>query len=203
MIARYETAFACVCRGAICATALFAGSAQAQDVADTRGGVVVVQARSYGDVVAALEAGGYRVDDISRTFLGRVRIVASNRQHRREVIISRSTGEIMSDMIVDVFPESGTGQSLQPSNGSGAGQGPAGTRESDPNAGQGNDRSATGGIGGVPDSAPGNAPRRFGSDSAAGGAPAATGRARGQENAGQGRPDGRGQGNGAATRNRD
>lgn len=203
MIARFGTAFLCVCRGAICATALVAGSVQAQDVADLRGGDGVVQARSYGDVVAALEAGGYRVDDISRTFLGRVRIVASNRHHRREVIISRSTGEIMSDMIVDVFPESGTGQSSQPTDRSGVGQSPAGTGETDTNAGQSNDRAATGGTDGVPDTAPGNAQRQFESDSAAGGAPAATGRARGQENAGRGRPDGRGQGNGTDARNRD
>lgn len=65
--------------------------------------LVLAQSRTRADVVAALEASGYTVTEIRTTLLGRLRIVARNGEHRREVVMSRATGEILSDRIVEVF----------------------------------------------------------------------------------------------------
>jgi hypothetical protein len=67
-------------------------------------GAIIAQ-QTYIDVVGMLETSGYRVLDMKSTFLGRVRIRAKNHEHVREVVVSRSTGEIKSDQIIQVFGE--------------------------------------------------------------------------------------------------
>ena len=57
-----------------------------------------VQARTLDDVITQLESAGFSIDDIGRTFLGRIRITASNQTMIREIVMSRATGEIMSDV---------------------------------------------------------------------------------------------------------
>lgn len=65
--------------------------------------VLMAQQQSYLDVMANLEAAGYVVDSTKTTFLGRVQITAHNLQHRRQVVVSRATGEIKSDIITEYF----------------------------------------------------------------------------------------------------
>lgn len=60
-------------------------------------------AQNYTLVIAMLEDTGYRVTSMKSTLLGRLKIRAQNREHIREVVVSRSTGEIKSDRIVKVF----------------------------------------------------------------------------------------------------
>ncbi len=50
------------------------------------------------DIVRQLKKGGYSIVDVSRTFLGRVRILASRKGGRREIIVNPSTGEILRDL---------------------------------------------------------------------------------------------------------
>lgn len=81
------------------------GNANASATAQTAasGSFEVAQNRTYLDVVAALEAEGYQIRDVSKTWLGRIKIVATSKVNLREVIVSRTTGEILSDVIVDVY----------------------------------------------------------------------------------------------------
>ncbi len=67
------------------------------------GSFEVAQNRTYLDVVASLEAEGYEITDVGKTWLGRIKIVATSKANLREVIVSRTTGEILSDVIVDVY----------------------------------------------------------------------------------------------------
>ena len=71
--------------------------------ATASGSFEVAQNRTYLDVVATLEAEGYQIRDVSKTWLGRIKIVATSKANLREVIVSRTTGEILSDVIVDVY----------------------------------------------------------------------------------------------------
>jgi hypothetical protein len=50
------------------------------------------------DIVRQLKKNGYRIVDVSRTFLGRVRILASRKGGQREIIVNPSTGEILRDL---------------------------------------------------------------------------------------------------------
>ena len=50
-------------------------------------------------VVRQLQDLGYSNIKISRTMLGRARIVGETRAHRREIIINPSTGEILRDLV--------------------------------------------------------------------------------------------------------
>lgn len=73
----------------------------------------LAQSRTLDDVVFQLHAAGYEIEDIKRTFLGRLRIIALNDGTRREIIMSRSTGEIFSDTVspITTTPAAGaTGQ---------------------------------------------------------------------------------------------
>ncbi len=64
------------------------------------GSYALAQNRTFDDVVRSLENSGYTVTDITTTMLGRVRINAGNGVHQREVVVSRSTGEVLSDIVV-------------------------------------------------------------------------------------------------------
>jgi hypothetical protein len=64
--------------------------------------VQLAQARTIDDVIAQLQNSGYQVEDISRTLLGRIRVVASDGQTRREIVMSRATGEIFQDRLSQI-----------------------------------------------------------------------------------------------------
>jgi len=66
-------------------------------------GSLMVAQLTYIDVIANLENSGYRIIDMRSTFLGRIKLRADNSIHQREVVVSRSTGEILSDVIVIVY----------------------------------------------------------------------------------------------------
>lgn len=56
-------------------------------------------ARDYvARVVSQLHAQGYREISISKTWLGRTRIVAVSRELRREIVMNARTGEILRDL---------------------------------------------------------------------------------------------------------
>lgn len=57
----------------------------------------------YLEVVRALDEAGYRIVSITDTFLNRIRIRASNADHLREVIISRSSGQVLRDALIEVY----------------------------------------------------------------------------------------------------
>lgn len=61
----------------------FAGTAQAQSVVD--------------EILAQLKGQGYSHIKISRTLLGRVRLVATGRGKRREIVLNPNSGEILRD----------------------------------------------------------------------------------------------------------
>lgn len=63
-----------------------AGTAQARDPAD--------------EIVRELKRNRYRIETVSRTFLGRIRIVATREGGRREIIVNPATGEILRDLWV-------------------------------------------------------------------------------------------------------
>ena len=63
-----------------------AGAAQARDPVDA--------------IVRELKRNRYRIETVSRTFLGRIRILASRDGGRREIIVNPATGEILRDLWV-------------------------------------------------------------------------------------------------------
>ena len=50
-------------------------------------------------IVARIEAEGFFVTDIHRTWLGRILITAEDADHLREVVLNRTTGEILRDRL--------------------------------------------------------------------------------------------------------
>lgn len=74
--------------------------------------MMIVAAESYLDVIQMLEDTGYNVTGMKSTLLGRLKIRAQNKQHLREIVVSRSTGEIKSDRILKVFGGGEGGSSL-------------------------------------------------------------------------------------------
>jgi hypothetical protein len=82
-----------------------------------------VAQQTYGDVIMQLQNGGYRIEEVKRTFLGRIRILARNKVHLREVIVSRSTGEVKRDVVIEVMASGndGQGSSSSPNSGSSGG----------------------------------------------------------------------------------
>ncbi len=65
--------------------------------------VVAISAQTYLNVIQTLETNGYQVTGLKTTLLGRMKIRAQNRKHIREVVVSRSTGEVLSDRILRTF----------------------------------------------------------------------------------------------------
>jgi hypothetical protein len=79
--------------------------ARHSDVSSSGGasGSVVIAQQTYIDVMAGLEAAGYEIVEAKSTFLGRVKIMARNAEHMREIVVSRATGEVKRDVIVELF----------------------------------------------------------------------------------------------------
>lgn len=78
------------------AAILFHSPAHAQDA-----GPVRITPEMVSD---ALVGQGYAVESVTRTLLGRARIVASSGQVWREVVIDVSTGQILRDYAVEFPP---------------------------------------------------------------------------------------------------
>lgn len=61
------------------------------------------QGTSFVDVlISQLTAQGFTIISVTRTWLGRVRIVASNGHFRREIIVNPRTGEILRDVWINI-----------------------------------------------------------------------------------------------------
>lgn len=55
------------------------------------------------DVIEALEASGYAVLSVRETLLNRVRIRARSAFHLREIVISRASGSILRDVVLETY----------------------------------------------------------------------------------------------------
>ncbi len=61
------------------------------------------QSMSFSDtLVAQLKQQGFTSISVTRTWLGRIRIVATNDHFRREIILNARTGEILRDVWVNL-----------------------------------------------------------------------------------------------------
>ena len=80
-----------------------AEAASAVEMQGQIGEMLFAQARTEAQVIAALELQGYEISDTRRSLLGRVIITAQNDIHVREIVMSRATGEILSDQVVDLM----------------------------------------------------------------------------------------------------
>ena len=98
----------------------------------------------YTQVIFNLEDDGYRVMQLSSTLLGRVKILARNSIHLREIVVSRATGEIKSDIILEVFRMAGNEKTK-----TGAAAPAPGTRPGGGNGGGSTGGGTTGGGAGV------------------------------------------------------
>ncbi|WP_298922631.1 hypothetical protein [uncultured Roseobacter sp.] len=49
------------------------------------------------DVITRIEADGYTVTEVKRSWLGRIVIIASNSTDLREVVLNRTSGEVLRD----------------------------------------------------------------------------------------------------------
>lgn len=58
------------------------------------------------DVIEALEANGYVLLSVRETLLNRVRIRARNALHLREIVISRASGSILRDVVLETYAAS-------------------------------------------------------------------------------------------------
>ena len=63
------------------------------------GAVTQAAAEPWQDVARELQAQGYEVLEVRRTWLGRIKIEAETPDHRREIVLDRGTGEIRRDLV--------------------------------------------------------------------------------------------------------
>ena len=61
------------------------------------------------EIATELQAEGYRIVEVRRTWLGRIRIEAENGDLRREIVFDRVTGEIRRDLVQDTTTPGTTG----------------------------------------------------------------------------------------------
>ncbi|UWQ96799.1 hypothetical protein K3728_06125 [Rhodobacteraceae bacterium M385] len=57
----------------------------------------------YLTVLERLEEAGYTIENVTTTWLQRLRIRAVNSMHRREIVVSPTNGLILRDAIIEVF----------------------------------------------------------------------------------------------------
>lgn len=115
---------------ALMATVGFLAAAQPAAAVSPFGSTYVagIAAQTYRDVVSILELSGYKVTSMKSTLLGRVKIRAQNRKHVREVVVSRSTGEVKSDRIIHTFGQGvANGSNRSAASGSGPDSGAPGS----------------------------------------------------------------------------
>lgn len=58
---------------------------------------------SYFDVIDALDRNGYQIVSVTNTMLNRVVIRARNEHHLREIVLSRASGHILRDGIMENY----------------------------------------------------------------------------------------------------
>jgi hypothetical protein len=92
-------ALVCVSALALMAFATAVPAQQTRNDAANQSGIQLVQVRTVDDVILQLQAAGFTIDEVTRTLLGRIRVLASNQTTTREIVMSRATGEILSDVV--------------------------------------------------------------------------------------------------------
>ncbi|MBY6152688.1 hypothetical protein KUV47_05635 [Vannielia litorea] len=145
MTTRKSAKFAAICAATVVVGALGVAPADAgrSGVTAAPEGAVILARQSYTDVIANLEGDGYRVVKMTSTMLGRVKIIAQNKVHLREIVVSRSTGEIKHDVILKVFRKRAEDVTAKRSRKSGRG-----TVDVDTGGGSGGGGGASVGVGG-------------------------------------------------------
>ncbi|SFR59333.1 hypothetical protein [Litoreibacter janthinus] len=96
-------------------------------------------------VVARLQSNGYTVTEVRRSWLGRIVITAQSETNEREVVLNRTSGEILRDQTFAVTSPS-TGAPARPTSSKGGKPGPKGPATPDGSAPGGG--TGGGGIGG-------------------------------------------------------
>jgi len=172
--------------GAISALALVAwdGAATAQAPASVINDreLAALAGDDAARIVRELAASGYRVTEIRRSFLGRIRLILENDEFEREIVISNSTGEIKRDTVVSrVGAANGGNGQTGGGNVNGGGNGEPG--------GSGNGIGTPGGGGGNPGGGGGNPGGGGGNPGGGGGNPGGGG---GNPGGGGGNPGGGG-----------
>ena len=102
---------------AACVTISLSSEAPAQEAQ-----VYLANASLQQTISAQLSAQGYQVVEIRRTLLGRVQFIAVRGTAIREVIVSRSTGEILRDVTME-----DVGRATVPGNNPASGSGSSGS----------------------------------------------------------------------------
>lgn len=135
------------CAAALCGTPL---AAETSPAAAKDSNLASAQVRNLDDLLIDLQDSGYTIDDITRSFLGRIRVFASDPTTTREIVMSRTTGEIFSDIVrlrapdddLTAEPQNVTGSTSRPGNaGNNAGPSPESGARAGGGRSQGNGRS--------------------------------------------------------------
>ena len=58
---------------------------------------------NYVEVIDALTVNGYQIVSVTDTMLNRVRIRARNVSHLREIVVSRASGQVLRDAIIETY----------------------------------------------------------------------------------------------------
>lgn len=90
-------------------------------------------------MIAEMEAQGYEVTDMSRTFLGRIKVTMQNDEHMRNMFFSRTTGELKQDITMPMNMGTGQGGMM----GSNAGSGSQGGMSGNASGGMGGSGNAS------------------------------------------------------------
>ena len=69
--------------------------------AETAFSTATVASQTHYAVVEALKARGYTVVNVKRTLLGRIKITVENENPIREIVVSRSTGELKNARVIE------------------------------------------------------------------------------------------------------
>ncbi|GGH50315.1 hypothetical protein GVY41_05360 [Frigidibacter albus] len=57
----------------------------------------------YIDILEALDGEGYTIVSVTDTLLNRVKIRARSREHLREIVVSRASGQILRDAVIETY----------------------------------------------------------------------------------------------------
>ena len=82
--------------------------------ADPTSGIALVRVQHspqwrYIDVLEALDSEGYTIISVTDTLLNRVKIRARSSQHLREIVVSRASGQILRDAVIETYDYRPTG----------------------------------------------------------------------------------------------
>lgn len=105
-----------------------------------QGHLLMAASQAHLAVIQMLKENGYTVVSVKRTFLGRAKVTVSNNLHTREIIVSRSTGEVMHERTV-----SGQTQSAKSRASEGTGNGKSNNGNGNNGGGNGNGGGNNGG----------------------------------------------------------